>query len=81
MLGQDVDADVSLTRSQLDVTDPEPLPVDSPLWAMENVLITAHTSGASPNYWDRGIAIIEENIARMRAGEPLLNEVDLEAGY
>ncbi len=65
----------------LDVTDPEPLPVDSPLWGMANVLITAHTSGASPNYWDRGIAIIEENVARFRAGEPLINEVDLDAGY
>lgn len=65
----------------LDVTDPEPLPADSPLWGMENVLITAHTSGASPNYWDRGITIIEENVARFRAGESLINEVDLDAGY
>ena len=65
----------------LDVVDPEPLPPDSPLWAMENVLITAHTSGATPRYWDRGVEIIAVNIARYRAGEPLINEVDLVAGY
>ena len=65
----------------LDVVDPEPLPPDSPLWGMANVLITAHTSGATPKYWDRGVEIIAANIARYRAGEPLLNEVDLVAGY
>lgn len=65
----------------LDVVDPEPLPADSPLWDMPNVLITAHTSGASPNYWERGAAILIENARRFGAGEPLLNVVDLDAGY
>jgi phosphoglycerate dehydrogenase-like enzyme len=65
----------------LDVTDPEPLPADSPLWDMENVLITAHTSGATPRYWERQSALIAENIGRMQRGEPLRNLVDLEAGY
>ena len=65
----------------LDVTDPEPLPEDSPLWGMANVLITSHTSGGTPKYWDRGIELIEENIRRYRAGEPLLNEVDAGEGY
>jgi phosphoglycerate dehydrogenase-like enzyme len=65
----------------LDVTDPEPLPNDSPLWDLENVIITSHTSGATPRYWDRAIAILESNIARFRAGDPLLNVVDLDAGY
>lgn len=65
----------------LDVVDPEPLPADSPLWDMKNVLITSHTSGASPIYWERGAAILLENVRRFGAGQPLLNEVDLDAGY
>ena len=65
----------------LDVVDPEPLPGDSPLWAMDNVLITAHTAGATPRYWDRVIEILVANVARYRDGEALLNEVDLAAGY
>ena len=65
----------------LDVTDPEPLPPDSPLWQMENVLITAHTSGATPRYWDRLMDILIANIERFRAGEPLLNRIDIAEGY
>ena len=65
----------------LDVTDPEPLPADSPLWNMANVIITAHTAGATPRYWDRAIEILETNVERFRAGEPLLNLVDQRAGY
>ncbi|MGH2533880.1 MAG: D-2-hydroxyacid dehydrogenase [Thermomicrobiales bacterium] len=65
----------------LDVTDPEPLPVDSPLWDMENVIITAHTSGSTPKYWARALPILEENIARFREGRPLINVVDRGEGY
>jgi phosphoglycerate dehydrogenase-like enzyme len=65
----------------LDVTDPEPLPADSPLWSMENVMVTAHTSGSTPRYWERIMAILETNIARFEAGEPLHNVVDGAAGY
>jgi phosphoglycerate dehydrogenase-like enzyme len=65
----------------LDVTDPEPLPADSPLWDMENVIITSHTSGSTPHYWDRAIAILESNIERYRTGAELQNVVDLEMGY
>jgi D-2-hydroxyacid dehydrogenase (NADP+) len=65
----------------LDVTDPEPLPAESPLWDMENVLITAHTSGATPRYWKRQSELIAENIRRIQAGDPPRNLVDLDAGY
>jgi phosphoglycerate dehydrogenase-like enzyme len=65
----------------LDVTDPEPLPADSPLWNMENVLITAHTSGATPRYWERQADLIAENIRRIQRGDAPRNLVDLEAGY
>ncbi|HKG27332.1 MAG TPA: D-2-hydroxyacid dehydrogenase [Thermomicrobiales bacterium] len=65
----------------LDVTDPEPLPADSPLWDMENVIITSHTSGATPRYWDRAIVVLESNIERFRSGAELLNVVDLDLRY
>jgi phosphoglycerate dehydrogenase-like enzyme len=65
----------------LDVTDPEPLPSESPLWEMENVLITAHTSGATPRYWDRQEALIAETIRCIQRGERPPTLVDLEAGY
>ena len=65
----------------LDVTDPEPLPADSPLWDMDNVLITAHTSGATPRYWERQAELIAENIRRIQRGHAPRNLVDLEAGY
>ena len=70
-----------LAGAGLDVTDPEPLPTDSPLWEMENVLITAHTSGASPRYWERQVELITDNLRRIQRGEVPRNLVDLEAGY
>jgi D-2-hydroxyacid dehydrogenase (NADP+) len=65
----------------LDVTDPEPLPAESPLWDMENVLITAHTSGATPRFWERQADLIADNIRRIQRGDAPRNLVDLEAGY
>lgn len=63
----------------LDVTDPEPLPADSPLWDLPNAVITPHVSGAdSP---DAVSALVAENIGRFCRGEPLLNLVDLARGY
>lgn len=65
----------------LDVTVPEPLPSDSPLWDMPNVVITAHTSGRTPRHWERGIEIVLANIGRYRRDEPLINLVDKLEGY
>jgi phosphoglycerate dehydrogenase-like enzyme len=59
----------------LDVTDPEPLPADSPLWDMPNVLITPHMTPALPDRTQRSIEMIAENARRYRRGEPLLNEL------
>ena len=65
----------------LDVTDPEPLPDDSPLWQLPNCLITPHTA----NPWQTAQPLlskrITENVRRYIAGEPLLGLVDLTAGY
>ncbi len=65
----------------LDVTDPEPLPPDSPFWHLDNVIITPHVSGSSPRTADRQFDLLEENVRRFAAGEPLLNVVDKQAGY
>jgi len=73
--------DQRLAGAGLDVTDPEPLPETSPLWEMENVLITAHTSGRTPRYWERASAILEDNLDRFVRGEPLRNVVDQSEGY
>ena len=65
----------------LDAHSVEPLPADSPLWSLENVLITPHSSNSSPNVQPRTVALVRENLRRYKAGEPLLNVVDIEAGY
>ena len=65
----------------LDVTDPEPLPPDHPLWSMPNVIITPHVAGASDNIHARRIALIRDNIARFVQGLPLRNVVNKRLGY
>lgn len=46
----------------LDVTDPEPLPPDHPLWSLDNALITPHMGGSTPRHWSRLADILQENI-------------------
>jgi len=70
-----------LSGAGLDVTDPEPLPEGDPLWTAPNVIITGHTSGATPKFEERLFALFAENIRRYQAGESLLNVVDQERGY
>lgn len=65
----------------LDVTEKEPLPADSPLWDMENVVITPHHSGLSEKYMDRAIDLFCRNLAAFVRGETLLTLVDKERGY
>jgi phosphoglycerate dehydrogenase-like enzyme len=65
----------------LDVFEIEPLPADSPLWSMPNVLLTPHMSGITPAYDERLIALFTENLRRYLDKEPLLNRVDPAAGY
>lgn len=65
----------------LDVFDREPLPPESPLWDLPNVLITPHTSGFRPDHWDAVTGLFARNLRRFEAGEPLLNVVDKQAGY
>ena len=65
----------------LDVTDPEPLPSDSPLWQMSNVIITPHVSASSPGSRERTAVIAAENLRRYIDGGYLLNVVNMQAGY
>jgi phosphoglycerate dehydrogenase-like enzyme len=67
----------------LDVTAPEPLPPDSPLWDMENAVITPHISGfAALGQGQRFMAgLIARNLAAYLDGKPLENAVDLQRGY
>jgi len=64
----------------LDVTDPEPLPPDHPLWQIDNVIITPHIAWAGTDR--RRIELLAvENLRRYQAGDKLLNVVDPDAGY
>lgn len=66
----------------LDVTDPEPLPPEHPLWRAPNTIITMHLSGrAQTRMFQRASQLFLDNLARYRAGNPLINEVDLDRGY
>jgi len=62
-------------RTALDVTDPEPLPPGHPLWSLPNALITPHIAGDSPTATVRSYALAGDQIRRLAAGEPLINQV------
>jgi phosphoglycerate dehydrogenase-like enzyme len=87
--GRLVDTDALLAALQsghlagagLDVTDPEPLPPNHPLWKLPNVVITPHNAGVAELTTERGTALFLENLRRFDAGEPLLNVVDKRVGY
>jgi phosphoglycerate dehydrogenase-like enzyme len=65
----------------LDVFEREPLAESSPLWTMPEVIVTPHTSGIGPRFWERTCELFARNLRRFRAGEPLENVVDKRAGY
>lgn len=66
----------------LDVTDPEPLPAEHPLWQLDNAHITMHLSGRSQTLmFHRAADRFIQNLALFRRGEPLLYQVNLELGY
>jgi phosphoglycerate dehydrogenase-like enzyme len=65
----------------LDVFEEEPLPSDSPLYDLENVILSPHVSGFTLRYDERASDLFAENLRRYLTGEPLLNLVDKERGY
>ncbi len=62
-------------RAVLDVTDPEPLPHDHPLWRAPNLLITPHVGGDVRGFPARAYTLVRDQITRYAAGEPLINVV------
>jgi phosphoglycerate dehydrogenase-like enzyme len=70
-----------LAAALLDVTEAEPLPEDSPLWDLENVLLTPHYAGFHEDYNSLAMEVALENLGRYLRGEPLRNLVDKNAGY
>ncbi|WP_083715476.1 D-2-hydroxyacid dehydrogenase [Amycolatopsis keratiniphila] len=70
-----------LGGAALDVFDTEPLPAESPLWTMENVLISPHMSGDFVGWRNTLVEVFADNFRRWRAGEPLRNVVDKRLGY
>jgi phosphoglycerate dehydrogenase-like enzyme len=62
-------------RAAVDVTDPEPLPIEHPLWKCPNLLITPHIGGSSTQFAPRSIKTAELELRRYMAGEPLRNVV------
>lgn len=82
--GEDVLAAVNdglIWGAGLDVTDPEPLPEDHPLWRHPRVIVTPHTAGGSPRRAGRVIATFCENLRRLGDGRRLLALVDKQKGY
>ena len=72
-----------IAAAGVDVTEPEPLPADSPLWGLEDLVITPHISGWNhlPETFERVVRIAAENLSAYCKGEPLRNLVDRSTGY
>ncbi len=71
----------TIAGAALDVFNAEPLPPDSPLWSLDNLLITPHTAAVTERLWERHHALIRENLQLYLAGKPLRGVVDKSKGY
>jgi phosphoglycerate dehydrogenase-like enzyme len=70
-----------LAGAGLDVFEHEPLPEHSPLWDLDNVILTPHVAGLTPHYFERTAALFAENLERFLSGRPLRNVYDPARGY
>jgi phosphoglycerate dehydrogenase-like enzyme len=70
-----------LAGAGLDVFEEEPLPETSPLWDLDNVILTPHVSGATPLYFERTATLFADNLDRFLSGRPLANRFDPARGY
>jgi phosphoglycerate dehydrogenase-like enzyme len=70
-----------LSGAALDVTQTEPLPEDSPLWKLENLILTPHIAGGGPNFYRKAESLLRRNAQNFVSGTPLENLVDREKGY
>jgi phosphoglycerate dehydrogenase-like enzyme len=65
----------------LDVFEREPLPTESPLWDLEEVIMTPHMAGPFRGYMDLACELFAQNLRRFTSGQPMLNEIDWGLGY
>ena len=70
-----------IAGAAIDVASEEPLPPESPLWKIENLLITPHVSATTEHLWERQADLLLENLDRWFGGRELRNRVDLDRGY
>lgn len=70
-----------LGGAALDVTDPEPLPENHPLWDVPNVQVSPHVSSLGVEYFPRSFDVLRENLGRLERGEELVNEYKRGKGY
>ncbi len=70
-----------IAGAALDVFEEEPLPNTSPLWNLDNVIITPHLSGFTRDYHDKAARVFKENLRRYLDNRPLLNQMDRAKGY
>lgn len=70
-----------IAGAALDVFRQEPLPPESELWELENIMVTPHIAGGSPRYMERAVELFCDNLRRYLSGQPLRNLVDRERGY
>jgi D-2-hydroxyacid dehydrogenase (NADP+) len=70
-----------LAGAGLDVFEEEPLPEHSPLWELDNAIVTPHVAGFTPHYFERTAALFADNLDRFLAGQPLRNVYDPARGY
>ena len=71
----------TIRAAALDVFQTEPLPAGSPLWGLENLLITPHSAALTERLWDRHYIRVTENLRRYLTGKPLLGEVPKQKVY
>jgi len=70
-----------IAGAALDVFSTEPLPEDSPLWEMENVIITPHLAAISPQYNKRAMEVFRKNLRLYLENKELINVMDWDKGY
>jgi phosphoglycerate dehydrogenase-like enzyme len=73
--------EATIAGAGLDVFSEEPLPEESPLWGMENAILSPHIAGNTPEYNDRAVSLFITNLKRFFLGDILLNEVKRSRNY
>lgn len=76
-----LDAPNGLWGAAIDVSDPEPLPAESPLWNHKRLMITPHLSGETENEYTTSTDILLRNLQNITSGTPIFNSIDHVAGY